>query len=414
MPAEIGREPKDHIASKVKEGRISKADGKTILDFINDRKTTLNIMPWTAAGYARYLTQALTRIGKPVKGWDYQTFADYSEQAKKDYQPNSYRKAIGSLKLFILFLIENGIVTSIKAEQIKRVGLPKPNRMTKVASDMLSVDEVMKIIKGAKNSRNRAIIAMLFESGCRPSELLDMTWSDVNFDEYGATLNTAAKTGNPRRIRIISMTPHLVAWKNDYPGEPSGKNPLFVTLDTKDHHAMCAGSLKRIVSNAVEGSGVTKRVHPYLFRHSRVTAMLADGVPSSVVGLQFWGSLDSQMLRTYGHLSDVQTDTILLAHSGLKTAEKKEPEMKPILCPKCSSENPAGLTFCGRCGSVLDPEKYQESLESDVGMNDRVKQMEAELEKIKAEREEFKAMTDLMSKYVSEMEGKFTAKQKGK
>jgi len=371
MSSEIGRNPKEYLALKVKDGYISAPDSKLILKFIADRTTTANIMPHTAASYARYLTQAMHLIGKPVKDWDYSTFADFTEQVKNTYQANTYRKHIGSMKLFVLFLIESGVITSIKPEQINRVGLPKPNRMTKVASDMLTVDEVMAIIKGAKNTRDRAIIAILFESGCRPFELLDMVWGDVNFDKYGATLNTAGKTGNPRRIRIINMAPHLLAWKNDYPGEASGESPVFVNLDSENHHAMTRGALKKILAKAVRNSGVTRRVHPYLFRHSRVTDMLAQGIPTSVIGLQFWGSLDSQMLKTYGHLSDPQTDAILLSHAGLTNGEpQKVSEAKPAKCPACGKDNAAGLTYCGACGATLDPVKYAESLKENKGVDE--------------------------------------------
>lgn len=364
MSSNIGRGPKEYIAEKVKTGVLGKADGKILLDFINDRTTTKNIMPHTEASYARYLSVALGLIKKPIKDWDYNTFTDFSTVVKAKYQANTHRKHIGTMKVFVLYLIEMGIVSSIRKEQIERVGLPKPNRMTKKAGDMLSVDEVKKIIGGAKNSRDRALLAIAFESGCRPIELMELEWEDVNFDKYGATLNTAKKTGKPRRIRIINMAGHLKSWKNDYPGEPSGKNPVFVNLDTvKDHHAITRGALKKILAKAVANSGIQgKRIHMYLFRHSRVTNMLAEGIPTSVIGLQMWGSLDSTMMKTYGHLSDVQTDTILLAHAGITESKKMVSQSKPVACPSCASINTAGLKYCGVCGAVLDPEEYQRSL----------------------------------------------------
>jgi integrase len=383
MSAEYGRNPTDYIAEKVKSEKITKSDGTLILNFINDRITTQNIMPHTASSYCRYLSIAVALIDKPVKTWNYQTFSDFSALVKGKYKPNASRKHIMVMKLFLLYLIEAKVLKNIKKEQIERVKLPKPNMMTKKSSEMLSVEEVTKIISGARSSRDRAIISITFESGCRPIELMSLEWNDVATDKYGAILNTAKKTGKPRRIRIIHMAEHLRAWKNDYPGVPEGKNPVFVNLDTSDHHALSRGGWKKIFQKAVKASGLTKRIYPYLLRHSRVTNMLAESIPSSVIGLQMWGSLDSQMLRTYGHLSDVQTDNILLAHAGLLDKKEKAPDLKPVKCPACGHSNTAGLKFCGTCGSILDPIKYQEKIqESPEALVEKMKEQMALLDNI--------------------------------
>jgi integrase/recombinase XerD len=379
MSSNNGREPKEYLAEKVKDGKVSKADAKVILDFIKDRIVTENIASSTAASYARYLSVAMENIGKPIKNWDYTTFTDFSTLVKGKHEANTYRKHISTMKSFLLYLIANEVITSIKKEQIERVKIPKSNLLTKKPSDMLSVNDVNAIIGGARNSRDRAIIATAFESGCRPVELISLEWEDVNFDEYGCTLTTNKKTQKPRRVRMINYVNHLIAWKNDYPMEPVGTNPVFVNLDTKVHHSMSRGALKKLLQKAVAKSGVTKHVHMYLFRHSRVTDMLAQEIPTSVIGGQFWGSVDSQMLKTYGHLSDKQSDDILIRHAGSRKVEVKVSESKPISCPKCGVENAAGLQYCGKCGTVLDAVKYQESIKVDDSLAAQIADMKEQL-----------------------------------
>jgi site-specific recombinase XerD len=389
MSSNIGREPAIYIAEKIKAGGISAADGKQVLKFIADRSTTSNTAAHTEASYARYLVKGIELMGKPIKQWDYQRFADFAKLVKLEYATNTYRKHIGMMKSFILFLIETGVVTTVTREQMLRVKTPKSNLMTKVAGDMLSPDEALAIVAGARNSRDRALIATLFESGCRPIELLELEWDDVNFDQHGATINTNKKTGKPRRIRIINMAEHLKSWKNDYPAEPKGTNPVFVNLDTSNHHALSRGGLKKLLQKAVANSGVTKRVHPYLFRHSRVTEMLAEGIPESVISLQHWGSISSPMLRTYGHLSGHQVDDILLAHAGKSTREPiAQSAIKPVDCPACGNENPSGTQYCNICGSILDPVKYRELLDAP----NEVESLKAEVSKLRVL---FKEMSEL-------------------
>jgi integrase/recombinase XerD len=390
MSSNVGREPAAYIAEKVKAGAISATDGKQILKFIADRSTTSNTKPHTEASYARYLVKGVSLMGKPIKQWDYQRFADFAKRVKLEYATNTYRKHIGSMKSFILFLIESKVITTITTDQMRRVKTPKADQMTKVAGDMLSPEESLAIIKGARNSRDRALIATLFESGCRPIELLELEWEDVNFDQHGATINTNKKTGKPRRIRIINMAEHLKAWKNDYPGEPKGTSPVFVNLDTTDHHALSRGGLKKLLQKAVANSGVTKRVHPYLFRHSRVTEMLSEGIPESVISLQHWGSLASPMLRTYGHLSGHQVDDILLAHAGKRKNEPvAQSALKPVGCPACGKENPSGTQYCNICGAILDPVRYQEMLSAP----NEVDALKAEVSKLQYM---FKEMSEML------------------
>lgn len=366
MALTFGKNPRDHIAEKVKEGVIEKTDGTLLLKFINDTITTKNITPETASSYTRYLVVGMKLIGKPIRSWKFQDFANFSVVIKGKYAQNTSRKHIMMMRVFFLWLIERKVIKNIKPEQMHRVKLPKSNRMTKKASEMLSVDEVKAIIGGAHNSRDRAIISIAFESGCRPIELLSLEWEDVAFDQYGCVINTNKKTGVPRRIRIIHMAPYLVKWKEDYQGVPEGNAPVFIAMDTDHHHPLGRGGLRRLLAKAVKNSGITgKRINPYLFRHSRVTNMLAEGISSAVISIQHWGNLDSQMLRTYGHLSDQQTDNILLAHAGLLDKKEKVSDLKPVKCPACGKSNSAGLKFCGTCGSILDQIEYQKKLQED-------------------------------------------------
>lgn len=379
MALTYGKIPKEHIADKVKAGNIDKKDGALLLKFLDDTITTKNVTPETVSSYCRYLVIGMELIGKPVRSWNYQDFAKFSTSIKEKYAPNTSRKHVMMMRVFFLYLIEHKIIKNIKADQLQRVKLPRPNRMTKKAGDMLSIDEIKAIIGGAHNSRDRAIISILFESGCRPIEILSLTWGDVSFDKYGCVINTSKKTGVPRRIRVIHATPHLIKWKEDYPNVPEGHASVFVAMDTDDHHSLGRGGLRRLLAKAVKNAGIeNKRVHPYLLRHSRVTNMLSESISTAVISLQMWGSLDSQMLKTYGHLSDVQSDNILLAHAGLLDKKEKSPDLKPLKCPSCDKNNPVGLKFCGVCGSTLDPIEYQKKIQTSP---------EALLEKMKEQME---------------------------
>jgi len=78
--------------------------------------------------------------------------------------------------------------------------------------DMLTREEIEALIDNCPNSRDRALIATLYESGMRKGELFSIKIKSVQFDENGTVINIpdtmATKTG-ARRIRIVYATEFL-------------------------------------------------------------------------------------------------------------------------------------------------------------------------------------------------------------
>lgn len=65
-----------------------------------------------------------------------------------------------------------------KLEKIKPV---RPNQVTKTADDLILRDEILKMINACKTSRDRAIIATLYEGAFRIDEVAAMTWDVWTF-----------------------------------------------------------------------------------------------------------------------------------------------------------------------------------------------------------------------------------------
>lgn len=63
------------------------------------------------------------------------------------------------------------------------------------ASDLLSPDEVLLLLRTRRGQhpRNRALILLLFETGARPMEVLNLHIGDVSFDKYGAKVVLCGK-----------------------------------------------------------------------------------------------------------------------------------------------------------------------------------------------------------------------------
>jgi integrase len=76
---------------------------------------------------------------------------------------------------------------------------------------LLTEEEVKAMIKKCDNLRDKALIATLYESAARLSELLTMQILDVAFDEYGCLIVLHGKTG-ARKLRLVVASPYLANW----------------------------------------------------------------------------------------------------------------------------------------------------------------------------------------------------------
>jgi integrase/recombinase XerD len=126
------------------------------------------------------------------------------------------------------------------------------------------------------------------------------------------------------------------------------------SIDAEERRPYTRGMAKRLRIIA-KRAGVEKKVNPHLFRHSRITHMLQQGYSESVIKKLMWGNLDTDMLSTYGHLTDADIDDEIAAMAGVKPPAAKEAAecLEPRQCPRCYTVNGPTVNFCGRCGLEL-------------------------------------------------------------
>ncbi len=222
----------------------------------------------------------------------------------------------------------------------------------KSPEDMLTEDEIKKMIESRNTARDRAFIATLYESGCRIGEILTLELNQVKFDEFGALLLVNGKTGF-RRVRVIAAVPYLTEWINRHSRKDDNKAPLWLS---EQHNVLSYGAAVQILKRTAKSVGITKRVNPHNFRHSRAS-FVANHLTEAQMNEYFGWAQGSDMTSIYVHLSGRNVDDALLRLNGIETSSKKaESIMTPIKCPRCEEANQATNKFCSRCGIALDKE----------------------------------------------------------
>ncbi len=271
---------------------------------------------------------------------------DYAAATKHDF------KVI--LKIFYRWLKGDDETNPPETKWLK----PRLNHHAhKLPEELLTEDEVFRIAEAADHPRNKAMVLVLYETGCRIGELLSLRMKNVIVDQHGAILRMTGKTGD-RRVRIISSAPTLAAWVNIYAKRNDPEAPLWPPLSTnylnKPSKMMDYRSAYAMIKELAQKANVHKRIYPHLFRHSRATFM-AGKLTEAQMKEYFGWTQGSIMAATYVHLSGRDVDNALFALQGMSQLEnKKEEKFKICLCPRCKEKNSPIAKFCLRCGTPMD------------------------------------------------------------
>jgi site-specific recombinase XerD len=257
---------------------------------------------------------------------------------------------------------------------VKFIKTTPKNNTKKLPEDMLTEKDIKKLIQHARNPRDKALIAMLWETGARIGELLNLTVGSLEDSKYGLKLVVKGKTG-ARRLILISSILYVNDWLNSHHKRDTKKAPLWVNIGTKNNNeAVGYRALRKMLAETAERAGISKPSNFHHFRHSRATYM-ANYFTEAQMCEWFGWVQGSDIPAKYVHLSGRDIDDAYAKFHDIKDEEprKMDTELISILCPRCDYENGPTAKFCSKCGMALGIEIAMKAEDKDkqVGMRIR-------------------------------------------
>src|SRR3989344_2746599 len=124
---------------------------------------------------------------------------------QRDYSPytrHSFKIVIKKFMCWVKNCEEGEIPLEVKWMKtiINKAELKLPGE-----GDLITKEEVEKVINSCDNIRDKTFISMLYESGCRIGEIASLKIGNISFDKYGVQLHVFGKTGS-RRIRLVNSS----------------------------------------------------------------------------------------------------------------------------------------------------------------------------------------------------------------
>ena len=173
---------------------------------------------------------------------------------------------------------------------------------------VLSLDEINRMmaaidLSSNEGHRNRAMMEMLYGSGLRVSELVNLQLSKIYLNEHYMLIE-----GKGSKQRLVPLSPVAEEWfgywmqeRSTWPLKPESKDIAFVN---RYGRPMTRAMVFTIVRRLCDEAGITKTVSPHTLRHSFATHLLQNGADLRVIQ-QLLGHEDLATTEIYTHL-DVQ------------------------------------------------------------------------------------------------------------
>jgi integrase/recombinase XerD len=218
----------------------------------------------------------------------------------------SQARVISGIKQFFVFLLVEDILKDDPSELLE---LPKLGRKLPEVLSIEEIDSLINAIDLSKDEghRNKAILETLYSCGLRVSELINLKFSDLFFEEGFIRV-----IGKGNKERLVPVSPSVE------------KEIGIYTKNTRNHMKIQSGNeniifLNRrgvqltrvmiftIIKNLAEIAGINKSISPHTFRHSFATHLLEGGANlraiqemlghESITTTEIYTHLDQRFLR---------------------------------------------------------------------------------------------------------------------
>ncbi len=218
----------------------------------------------------------------------------------------SQARIISGIKHFYGFLLLENEITDDPSELLEqpKIGLKLPVYLT-----IEEIDALIHAIDLSKNEghRNRAMLETLYSCGLRVSELVNLRFSDLFFEEGFIRV-----IGKGNKERLVPVSPsvekeigiYVDFYRKQQDPKPGNENIVFLN---RRGAKLTRVMIFTIIKDLSEAIGLTKNISPHTFRHSFATHLIEGGANlraiqemlghESITTTEIYTHLDQRFLR---------------------------------------------------------------------------------------------------------------------
>ncbi len=267
----------------------------------------------TIESYGRDLRKFIRFVNKSgdssIKDVKYSQILDFLAFLKENgFSSTTIVRSVVSIKQFFKYLQFD---KALAQDPTKHITTP---RMKKSIPKIISLDEVEKILSAPDEStpegiRDSAMLEVLYATGVRVSELINLKLNDVNFE-----LGFALAYGKGSKERVIPMGEKALNRLKNY---ICASRPLLLKereskalFVTRRGGGMTRQGFWKLIKSYSAKSGLSKKISPHIIRHSFATHLLERGADLRAIQIML-GHSDISTTQIYTH---VETERLKEVH----------------------------------------------------------------------------------------------------
>lgn len=278
---------------------------KYIEDFIKYLKVQKNYSPNTILNYKKDLEEYydfLNDSNYSFKEMDYKKCTNYLLfLEKKSLKKTSISRRLSSLRTFYKFLVLNSI---LETNPFNLVSSPKKEKRMPKFINYSSIDEIFKVpnIKTKEGQREKVILEVLYGSGIRVSELVNIKLKDIDFDNKNILIfgkGSKERLVSFGEIAYDSMKLFIENGRKEYLED---KNSEYLIVG-KNEAKLTTRRIEQIIDDLIKRTSIKMNITPHMFRHTFATHMLDQG--ADLVAVQeLLGHESLSSTEIYTHISN--------------------------------------------------------------------------------------------------------------
>ncbi|MGM0441881.1 MAG: site-specific tyrosine recombinase XerD [Elusimicrobiota bacterium] len=213
---------------------------------------------------------------------------DFLINIRADLTSTTIARKLASLKSFFKFLLIDDIVDNNPA-----VDIETPNLSQKLPT-VLTEHETENLIQAAGNTRDRLILELLYATGMRVTELINLKLSDVDLNRGWIKI-----MGKGKKQRFVPIDKRMVKKIKNFVGENELK-PKHYLFSKRGSKPLKRETIWKIVKKISQKTGIKKTVTPHTLRHTFATHLLEHGADlRSIQVLLGHSSIDTTQIYTH-------------------------------------------------------------------------------------------------------------------
>lgn len=233
----------------------------------------------------------------------------YNFLEDKHYSKNTIARHISSIRSFYKYLSFNKIINN---NPFNMAHLPKKDKML---PKFLYYNELMEMFDSINldnfyGKRNRCILEVLYATGVRVSELVNIKLSDIDFDN-----GTIKVIGKGNKERIVYFLDYPKKYMLDY--IKNGRNvmlnnkPCEYLFINKLGNKLTTRGVELIIKDIISKTSIKSNVTPHTIRHTFATHLLNEGCDIMSVK-ELLGHESLKATQVYTHITNEELRNIYL------------------------------------------------------------------------------------------------------